>query len=168
MKTIKSILIAACLMIPGLTGWSDSLEIRERQNWVLKSGGSSHARWLPGTVFVSTNEPCQNYQGEKVLVVQFENNSDTLIGLEKDRLQEIAGNLKGEEIIVEGHACWMGRDEYNQDLSERRSYHVASVLREHGVTVVGVRGWGESRIKTYDNPAANRRVEIYQITKKEK
>lgn len=100
--------------------------------------------------------------------MQFEKNHDRVMGSEKNRLQDLAENLKGKKIIVEGHTCWMGLDEYNQDLSERRSYHVASVLREHGVTVVGVRGWGESRIKTYDNPAANRRVEIYQITKKEK
>ncbi len=69
-------------------------------------------------------------------------------------------------IDVLGHADSTGRDDYNQDLSERRAMNVSSVLIQSGVIRQRViaTGFGETRPvadnTTDSGRARNRRVEV--------
>ena len=69
---------------------------------------------------------------------------------------------QSSKIIIEGHASWVGTEEYNQDLSERRAEFISKVINKmckqdkcHIQTI----GYGENR--PIDKRAyLNRRVEI--------
>lgn len=69
-------------------------------------------------------------------------------------------------VRVEGHTDWIGTEEYNQTLSERRAEAVKAHLVENGVTVdrLSTVGYGEtnpiSTNETQEGRALNRRVEL--------
>jgi len=71
------------------------------------------------------------------------------------------------DVSVEGHTDAIGRDAYNQRLSERRAHAVADYLVRGGITRgrLSTRGFGESRPvadnSTEDGRAQNRRVELH-------
>jgi outer membrane protein OmpA-like peptidoglycan-associated protein len=72
-------------------------------------------------------------------------------------------------VIVEGHTDNMGREIYNQWLSEKRSHTVADILVEKGLDPVRIQviGYGETRpIASNRSPEGrrrNRRVELHII-----
>jgi len=79
--------------------------------------------------------------------------------------------LKGSTFVLAGHTDAAGGEEYNQDLSSRRADSVKRYLTEkynlapdHLVTA----GYGKTRLKNKDNPAApeNRRVEVVNMADK--
>ncbi|MDL2284229.1 OmpA family protein [Oxalobacter sp. OttesenSCG-928-P03] len=87
----------------------------------------------------------------------------------KAKLDEIVTNLGSmdvEVIVAVGHTDWVGPDEYNQKLSERRAEAVKAYLVSKGVDPqkVYTEGKGEKQPvadnKTRDGRAKNRRVEI--------
>lgn len=87
----------------------------------------------------------------------------------KAKLDEIVTNLANmdvEVIVAVGHTDWVGPDEYNQKLSERRAEAVKAYLVSKGVDPqkVYTEGKGEKQPvadnKTRDGRAKNRRVEI--------
>ena len=73
------------------------------------------------------------------------------------------GDLKAE---IHGHTCWIGTEEYNQDLSERRAAAVINYLVKNGVdrSRLTMKGFGETRPaapnKTQKGRELNRRVEV--------
>ena len=80
-------------------------------------------------------------------------------------------SLKGSSIVLAGHTDVVGRDDVNQDLSERRADAVKQFLidkyrlaPENLVTA----GYGKTRLKDKANPRAaeNRRVEIVNMVPK--
>ena len=80
-------------------------------------------------------------------------------------------SLKGSSIVLAGHTDVVGRDDVNQDLSERRADTVKQFLidkyrlaPENLVTA----GYGKTRLKDKANPRAaeNRRVEIVNMVPK--
>lgn len=84
-------------------------------------------------------------------------------------LDDIATVLKKNEglrIRIDGHACDLGTDEHNQDLSERRANAVMSYLVQKGVKEADLKthGFGESKPiapnTSEDNRVKNRRVEL--------
>jgi OOP family OmpA-OmpF porin len=83
-------------------------------------------------------------------------------------LDEAVAALSGSSsaVMVEGHTDWIGTEEYNQGLSERRSESVRRYLVEHGVdeSRLSTAGYGESRPvasnETREGRALNRRVEL--------
>lgn len=111
---------------------------------------------------------------EEVIVirdVRFMFNSAKLTAADKMHLDKVASRLKdeapGARLSVTGHTDSVGRDTYNQKLSERRAHSVVDYLVERGVprsSFVSVRGAGESQPvadnKTEDGRSMNRRVEI--------
>jgi outer membrane protein OmpA-like peptidoglycan-associated protein len=111
---------------------------------------------------------------EEVIVIRdvhFEFNSAKLTGSDKMQLEKVATKLKGEaastRLSVTGHTDSVGRDAYNQKLSDRRAHSVVDYLIGAGVpraSFVSVRGMGKSQPvadnKTADGRALNRRVEI--------
>ncbi|MCW2270102.1 outer membrane protein OmpA-like peptidoglycan-associated protein [Pseudomonas sp. JUb96] len=111
---------------------------------------------------------------EEVIVIRdvhFEFDSAKLTAADKERLNTIATRLKNEaasaRLSVTGHTDSVGRDAYNQKLSERRAQSVTDYLVSSGVpqaSFVSVQGAGESRPEadnaTAEGRAMNRRVEI--------
>lgn len=111
---------------------------------------------------------------EETIVVRdlhFAFDSSKVDAQDKDKLNEIAGRLKGEaattELNIAGHTDSVGSDAYNQKLSERRAHAVANYLVDQGVpasSIKSVEGYGESQPvadnKTKEGRAENRRVEI--------
>ncbi|MEQ1709662.1 MAG: OmpA family protein [Terricaulis sp.] len=99
----------------------------------------------------------------------FDLNRDSVKAQFVPSLRDVAGVLREYDqttIDVLGHADSTGRDDYNQDLSERRAMNVSSVLIQNGVIRQRViaTGFGESR-PIADNSsdsgrARNRRVEV--------
>ncbi len=73
----------------------------------------------------------------------------------------------GSKIMIEGHTCNIGTDEYNQALSERRAEAVKRYLIKEGAaeeSKISTVGHGESRPvasnETKEGRAQNRRVEV--------
>lgn len=83
-----------------------------------------------------------------------------------DEAAEILRDQPDVEVAVDGHTDALGKDDYNQRLSERRAQAVADYLSSHGVAAsrLRVRGFGESRpVASNDSEegrAQNRRVEL--------
>jgi outer membrane protein OmpA-like peptidoglycan-associated protein len=103
--------------------------------------------------------------------VHFEFDSAKLTAADKTKLDTIATRLKKEapsaQLRVSGHTDSVGKDAYNQKLSERRAHSVTDYLVSSGIprsSFVSVTGAGESHPvadnKTADGRALNRRVEI--------
>ena len=103
--------------------------------------------------------------------VHFEFDSARLTAADKTKLDTIATRLKREapsaQLRVSGHTDSVGKDAYNQKLSEKRAHSVTDYLVSAGVprsNFVSVVGAGESQPvadnKTADGRALNRRVEI--------
>ncbi|WP_347904483.1 OmpA family protein [Pseudomonas purpurea] len=103
--------------------------------------------------------------------VHFQFNSSKLTAADEAKLETIATRLKKEapsaRLSVTGHTDSVGRDTYNQKLSERRAHSVVDYLIHEGVpraSFVSVKGAGESQPvadnKTADGRAMNRRTEI--------
>ena len=82
-----------------------------------------------------------------------------------------SADLKGSTFVVAGHTDAKGTDAYNQDLSERRADAIKRYLIDKfgiaGADLVTV-GYGESKLKTPDQPLAeaNRRVQVVNMANK--
>ncbi|MEJ7601654.1 MAG: OmpA family protein, partial [Kofleriaceae bacterium] len=65
-------------------------------------------------------------------------------------------------LTIEGHACQIGSDDYNQDLSERRAANVRAALLSHGFAQDRIEsiGFGRSRPRDPAKLERNRRVEF--------
>jgi len=109
--------------------------------------------------------------GDKVTLrgVNFEFNKSTLTPNAKTLLDDVAAELnKYPDIEVElsGHTDSLGRDSYNQQLSESRAKSVRDYLMSAGVdsSRMSVVGYGEERPvadnETEDGRALNRRTEL--------
>lgn len=77
----------------------------------------------------------------------------------------------GAKIILEGHTCNLGTDDYNQALSERRAESVKRYLIQEGAAKelkISTIGYGESRpVASNDTEAGraqNRRVEVFILS----
>ena len=103
--------------------------------------------------------------------VHFQFDSAKLTAADKTKLDTIATRLKKEapsaQLRVSGHTDSVGKDAYNQKLSEKRAHSVTDYLIGSGVprsNFVSVTGAGESHPvadnKTAEGRALNRRVEI--------
>jgi len=79
--------------------------------------------------------------------------------------------LKGGTFVLAGHTDAAGGEEYNQDLSNRRADAVKRYLTEKfGLPPQNLvtAGYGKSRLKNKDKPAAaeNRRVEVVNMAER--
>lgn len=80
---------------------------------------------------------------------------------ELDRVANVLNRYPDTMIRVEGHTDTVGRDDYNQALSERRARAVADALYQRGVNPdrISTVGYGETQPISSDH-AMNRRVNI--------
>ena len=115
-------------------------------------------------------------KGEKMeLTIRFKTNSDRIKGRAHKQILEIASALKGPELSgkrigVQGHTDADGDDEYNLDLSYRRSVTVVRALVEmYGIEQkrLEVMGYGErnpiASNETDEGKALNRRVTLIAL-----
>lgn len=123
----------------------------------------------PETIVI-TPQPKEN----KIILSKnnnFDFNSANLTSKGKEEIKQFADNFNAEELrgtlIIEGHTDSIGKDEYNQKLSERRAKSVEKELREN-ITNPNIQyqsiGYGETKPIadniTEEGRAKNRRVEI--------
>ena len=101
--------------------------------------------------------------------VLFDTGSSTLKPGAREKLAKISGILLahgGLTLQIEGHTDSVGTDEFNQQLSERRSDAVRDFLAEQGVPVsaMSAKGFGKTQpVASNDTPEGrqrNRRVEL--------
>src|SRR5258708_25984209 len=101
--------------------------------------------------------------------VLFDTGSTTLKPGAREKLAKISGILlahKGLTIQIEGHTDSVGTDDFNQQLSERRSDSVRDFLAEQGVagSTMAARGFGKTQPVASNDTAEprqpNRRVEL--------
>jgi outer membrane protein OmpA-like peptidoglycan-associated protein len=98
----------------------------------------------------------------------FDYDSDTIKGDARDNLDQLAQSLAkygDSELMIIGHTDSKGTEEYNQDLSERRSQSARRYLASQGVTrTIRTLGRGETEpVASNDDEsgrAINRRVEV--------
>ncbi|MEW6077585.1 MAG: OmpA family protein [Thermodesulfobacteriota bacterium] len=99
-------------------------------------------------------------------IAHFDFNSDVLNQAEVNNIKEEIKKhcTKGCKITIEGHTCWVGTDDYNNDLSLRRANFISRVIKEilpqDANPEIQVDGFGESKLIDKNNKEANRRVEI--------
>ncbi|MDY1047003.1 OmpA family protein [Pseudomonas coleopterorum] len=118
-------------------------------------------------------EPAPLPKEETIVIrnVHFEFDKATLTAADRAQLDTVATRLKTEattaRLSVSGHTDSVGRDAYNQSLSEQRAKAVTDYLVSSGVpraSVVSVKGMGEAQPvadnNTADGRAMNRRTEI--------
>jgi len=103
--------------------------------------------------------------------VHFQFDSAKLTAADTAKLDTVAARLKqeapGAQLRVSGHTDSVGKEAYNQKLSEKRAHSVVEYLIKSGVprsSFVSVTGAGESHPvadnKTAEGRALNRRTEI--------
>ena len=85
---------------------------------------------------------------------------------ELDKLVSTLNASKKYEVVVNGHTCNIGSDNYNQELSEKRAQEVVKYLTSKGINnaYVGAKGYGETQPAqpntSIDNRKLNRRAEF--------
>ncbi len=125
-----------------------------------------------GPVFKSSGSAfSRRARGRYVGYINFEFDSDQMIGPYEETLAALAESLKEEggfnELVIEGHTDSIGPEVYNQDLSQRR----ASAIRNYLVKQfsykpdrVKAEGFGESKPEadnsSFQGRQKNRRVEF--------
>lgn len=97
---------------------------------------------------------------EPIETIHFKFGSSKLLTSEIARLAKLSPR---EGLLLDGYTCTIGPSGYNKKLSGKRADSVAKYLRNHGFSILGSIGRGESR--TYADRQLNRRVEIFKSGK---
>ncbi len=76
-----------------------------------------------------------------------------------DKFLAELGDCKNYEIVVNGHTCSIGTNNYNQGLSERRAQAVVKYLLSKGISnaYIGSKGYGETQPAVPNTNEANRK-----------
>jgi len=96
------------------------------------------------------------------LLVQFDFDKADIQSVFKPQFDKIARVLQESPAIsmtVEGHTCWIGTEEYNLELSQRRADAVkAKFTQDYGISAdrISIEGYGESRPVADNNTKAGR------------
>lgn len=96
------------------------------------------------------------------LLVQFDFDKSDIKSVYQPQFDDIAKILQENPDIsmtVEGHTCWIGTEQYNQGLSERRANAVKTrFIQEYGISAdrITTEGYGETRPVADNNTRAGR------------
>jgi outer membrane protein OmpA-like peptidoglycan-associated protein len=121
--------------------------------------------------FVITDQPNPSRLatvGCQTPVIHFPLGSAVLASAEAETLMaglRACRMTKNTPLLVTGHACSLGSENFNQDLSLKRARSVAGLLQDCGYTVAEVTGKGSLAPMTTDPQQLylNRRVEITPV-----
>ena len=120
---------------------------------------------------ITKNYDNQNYTGElpppppdcecEISDVYFEFDSDVIRPESVGELTKLVECLKCEKeatVLIEGHCCYIGTDEYNLALGEMRANAIAKFLTDHGIDAarISVQSWGEQK-PAHDNSSEETR-----------
>ena len=117
----------------------------------------------------ASNNGCPDWQEMSLSDVNFELNKAVLTPEGKAALDKLADQLnssKEYELVISGHTCNVGTEEYNMGLSEKRAQAVVKYLLSKGVNnaYVGSKNYGETKPafdnNTRENRKKNRRAEF--------
>lgn len=123
----------------------------------------------PTEVGPASNKGCPDWVELTIPAIHFELNKAVLKEESKAALDKIAQELmagKEYDIVIGGHTCSVGTDDYNMKLSEKRAQAVVKYLLSKGVNnaYVGSQNWGETKPAfsndTRSNRQLNRRAEF--------
>lgn len=116
-----------------------------------------------------------NYALQNTASVRFKFDSYELTPEAKESLDQVARQIKDREnfiLEIRGFADWIGNDEYNNQLTQKRADSVRRYLAEqHNIALfrMHILGFGKIRPvadnKTREGRAENRRVEIRLLTR---
>jgi len=116
-----------------------------------------------------------NYTLQNTAAVHFKFDSYQLTPEAKESLDQLAAQIKDRDnfiLEIEGFADWIGKDAYNNQLTQKRADSVRRYLAEqHNIPLfrMHILGFGEVRPvadnKTREGRAENRRVEIRLLTR---
>lgn len=109
-------------------------------------------------------KPTDPVSGDKVIVVHFEFNKNTLDDAQKKIISDaVAQKTENTKVVIVGHTDSQGSKEYNQKLSETRAKEVSDYLKTLKVESTFT-GAGEEKLLNKDltkaDHKANRRAEI--------
>jgi len=107
------------------------------------------------------NNGCPDWQDVEVPTLYFELNKADLNAEGKAELDKLVQTLiasKEFNIVVGGHACSLGTEKYNMELSEKRAQAVVKYLLSKGVNnaYIGSHNYGESKPAVPNTSEANR------------
>jgi len=116
----------------------------------------------------ASNNGCPDWVDVEVPAKHFAFDSYELTDEVKAELDKIADQLnssKEYQVVVAGHTCNIGTEEYNMELSEKRAQEVVKYLLKKGVNnaYIASENYGETRPaveNTYSQRKFNRRVEF--------
>ena len=116
-----------------------------------------------------------NYTVQNTASVRFKFDSYQLTPEARESLDQLASQIKNQPnfiLEIEGFADWIGKDAYNNELTQKRADAVRRYLAEqHDIPLFRMHllGFGEMRPvadnKTREGRAENRRVEIRLLTR---
>ena len=115
------------------------------------------------------NEGCPDWREIEISTIYFDFDKATLRPEGKAELDKLADELnasKEYDLVIGGHTCNIGTDNYNMELSEKRAQAVVKYLLSKGVNnaYVGSNNYGESKPAlpntTIKNKQMNRRAEF--------
>ncbi|NQU52110.1 MAG: OmpA family protein, partial [Bacteroidetes bacterium] len=111
----------------------------------------------------ASNNGCPDWSEIKLSAILFELNKAILSDEGKAELDKLAQTLnasKEYDLVIGGHACNVGTEDYNLKLSEKRAQAVVKYLLSKGVNnaYVGSNNWGESKPAVENNSRSNRKL----------
>lgn len=175
MKASGFAYIALCVLLlicPASVGFSgDELNFGDRiptQNEIIEGLSTVKTPKLPEGSRVRSIRPVKQVSKSVSIEIRFKKKSYELSPRAEQKLAVFGDALKTEQlqdakIVIEGHTCASGTDEYNQRLSEKRAQAVKNYLANiAGVDPKRLKtiGKGETEPLLEDRPyaAENRRV----------
>lgn len=136
------------------------------QHWVMDDGAEGYmspVRTREGRPVCVRGNPCHVENSDTL----FATGSWAISAHGRDRLLQFFRSAQVTAFVIDGHTDPRGGYDYNVNLSVNRANAVATVAREAGVRVAGVRGFAYLYPVAPNTSAAgmarNRRVEIFCI-----
>ncbi len=111
----------------------------------------------------ASNNGCPDWESLTIPAVYFDLNKAVLREEGKAELDKLADQLiasKEFELVVSGHTCSVGTEEYNMGLSEKRAQAVVKYLLSKGVNnaYVGSNNYGETKPAVANDTRAHRKM----------
>ncbi len=109
----------------------------------------------------ASNNGCPDWSDMTIPAIHFQLNKAVLTEEGKAELDKLADQLNASkefELVISGHTCSVGTEEYNMGLSEKRAQAVVKYLLSKGVNnaYVGSNNYGETKPAFDNDTRANR------------
>lgn len=111
----------------------------------------------------ASNNGCPDWSDLKIPTIYFDLDKAVLREEGKAELDKLADKLnasKEYDLVIGGHTCSIGTEEYNKELSEKRAQAVVKYLLSKGVSnaFVGSNNYGEEKPAVENNSRKNREL----------